>query len=504
MQGNESRNGVPTLDLSPEKLNEHLHAAIDIAVRYNNGMDSEKLFKSNSVSEVKALFNEPLPQSGTDIPALLKRVEQDVFNHSTLNLSPRFFAYVMSGGNHAALIGDYLSTMLNQGAGKWHLGAAAAEMELCVIRWIAEFIGYPSDTGGVLVSGGSAANLTCLKVARDFKAPFDIKMKGIRGGPQLTMYVSTEGHSCLEKSADMLGIGKEFLRKIPVNDDFTVNLELLEKKIIEDKAAGLIPICLIGNGGTVNTGAVDPLDRIADIAAKHNLWFHIDGAYGAPAAGTTIARGMFKGIERADSVATDAHKWFYVQFEAGVAFVRDHSALKNSFSVIPDYLRSNDASSDRYDVAEYNFQLSRNFKALKVWMTFKAYGSDKLRSAIEGNIKTMNHLAGLVDATDDFELLAPSPLSIVCFRYRTTDERFRDDDRYLSELNKKILVQAEMDGRVFLSGTLIKGKQALRACSVNHRTQKKHVEYLLGVLREIGERAHAALQAEKKSGAVHK
>lgn len=486
-----------SLDYTQEEFEKHLHDAIHVIGRLYDGLERKKVFQSNSVAEVKSLFDEPLPDSPTDIGTLLQRVEDEVYKHGTLSISPNFYAYVLSGGNHAALIGDMLGMAINQNTGKWHLGASAAEIELCVVRWIAEFTGFPVDTAGVIVSGGSSANLTCLKAARDFKAPFDIRTKGIRGGPQMTMYVSTEGHSCLDKSADMTGIGREFLRKIPVKDDFTIDLGLLEQKILDDKAAGLLPICVIGNGGTVNTGAVDPLDALADLAARHNLWFHIDGAYGGPAAGTALAGGMFKGLERADSIATDAHKWFYVQFEAGVALVRNRKALQSAFSVIPDYLRSNDVETGRYDVTEYNFQLSRNFKALKVWMTFKAYGTDALRTAIQNNIRTMQYLASLVDSANDFERLAPAPLSIVCFRYRTEEKQFRDDDEYLSLLNKNILVEAERDGRVFITGTILRGKHVLRACSVNHRTESRHVEYLLMVMREIGKRCHAALQEEK-------
>ena len=486
------------LDIPLEELREHLYDAADMVIRLYSDLEKKKVFLGESPAEVKALFDESLPRSGTDINHLLRRVEREVVTNSTLGISPHFYAYVQSGGNHVGILAELISAALNQNTGKWHLGSAAAELELRVVRWVAEFIGFPSDTSGVLVSGGSAASLTCLKAARDSQASFDVRKQGVRSGAPLTLYVSTEGHSCLDKASDMLGIGTNHLRRIPVRDDFTIDLDLLEQRIMQDKEAGNVPFCVIGNGGTVNTGAIDPLNDLADICERHGLWFHVDAAYGGPAAATLLAHDLFKGIERAHSVATDAHKWFYVPFEAGVAFVRSSETLRNSFSVLPDYLRSDTDHIGRHDSTEYNFQLSRNFKALKIWMTFKAYGSDRLRRSIENNIEAVHHLAEQIDASADFERLAPAPLSIVCFRYRTDDLRFHGDDEYLSLLNRRILAEIERDGRVFLTGTILNGRNVLRACSVNHRTQTEHTGFLLKVLREIGSRVHRELQNAKK------
>lgn len=485
-----------SLDFQSEQLRELLYQASDIVVRLYSNIGNKRIFHEKSPLEVRALFNEPLPRKPQDVRSLLERVERDIFGTATLNISPHFLAYVMGGANHVGVLAELLSAALNQNCTKWHIAASAAEIEHQVIRWIAEFIDYPSDAGGVLVSGGSVANLTCLAVARKVQAPFDVAKDGVRAGPPLTMYVSEEGHSCLDKSLDLLGLGKNQLRKIPVKDDFTINVEKLEEQILEDKSAGYYPICIIGNGGTVNTGAVDPLDILADICSKYNLWFHVDAAYGGPAAGTAIASGLFKGIERADSVALDPHKWFYVPFEAGCALVKSPQYLRDTFSILPDYLRSDVDKSERLDFMEYSFQLSRNFKALKVWMTFQAYGAEMLRAAIQEDITTMRYLAGLIDQLDDFERLAPVPLSAVCFRYRTDDMQYHHDEEYLSSLNKKLLDVVEKDGRVFITGTMTRGKTALRACSVNHRTRPRNVEYLLSVLRELGSSIHMSLQKQ--------
>ncbi len=482
------------LDFQPEQLREMLYHASDIVVKLYSDADNKKIFHGKSPSEVRELFDEPLPREPGEILDLLNRVEKDVLGAATLNMNPRFLAYVMAGPNHVSLLAELLSAALNQNCAKWHLSASASEIERQVIRWIAQFIDYSQDAGGVLVSGGSSANMTCLAVARRIKAPFDVAAEGLKAGPPLTVYVSEEGHSCLDKSLDLLGLGKNQLRKIPVKEDFTIDVEKLEDRILMDKSEGFYPLCVIGNGGTVNTGAVDPLDLLADVCLKYDLWFHVDAAYGGPAAATTLARHLFKGIDRADSIALDPHKWLYVPFETGCVLVRNRHHLRDTFSILPDYLRLDLDKSERFDFMEYSFQLSRNFKALKVWMTFKTYGAETLRASIEENIKTMRHLANLIDQSPDFERLSPVPLSAVCFRYRTGDLRHHGQEKYISLLNKKLLESVEKDGRTFITGTLIQGKTALRACCVNHRTRPGDVEYLLGILRELGSNIQGSLQ----------
>lgn len=455
-------------------------------VRLYSDLESKKVYEARPPAEVHAMFDEPLPRAPGNVRALLETIERDVFGAAMLNISPNFLAYVTGGASQVGILGDMLGAALNQNCTLWHIAASAAAIEQQAIRWIAEFIGYPSDTGGVFTSGGSVANLTCLAAARRAKAPFDVANAGMNGGPPLTMYTSAQGHSCLDKSLDMLGLGKAQLRKIPVREDLTVDVHALENQVIADRSAGFHPICVIGNAGTVNTGAVDPLHALADVCARHDLWFHVDGAYGGPAAATDIAGELFRGIERADSVVLDPHKWLYVPFEAGCALVKDARALRDTYSLIPEYLRSVADESGRIDFMEYSMQLSRGFRALKVWMTFKAYGADTLRAAIEDKIETMRHLARLVDESDDFERLAPVPLSAVCFRYVPSDGPQRHDQEYVNTLNKRLLDAVEKDGRVYVAGTMLQGKTALRACSITHRTEKRHVEYLLAVLRELG------------------
>jgi glutamate/tyrosine decarboxylase-like PLP-dependent enzyme len=286
----------------------------------------------------------------------------------------------------------------------------------------------------------------------------------------------------------LLGMGRNHLRKIAVRADFTIDLDALEKQVIEDRRNGFQPICVVGNAGTTNTGSVDPLDALADFCRVQQLWFHVDAAYGGPAALTKAAERLFRGLDRADSVAVNPHKWLYVPAEAGCVLVREPKALRHTFQVVADYLRkeSDVEANGPLDFKDYGPQLHRNFRALKVWMTFKAYGAKKLRAAIESNIETMRYLADRIDRAQDFVRLAPVTLSVVCFQYRTPDIAVHGNQEYLDKLNEQLLEALEQDGRVFLSGTKIDGKKALRTCSVNHRLRREHIDFLLHVIREIG------------------
>jgi glutamate/tyrosine decarboxylase-like PLP-dependent enzyme len=476
------------LDCDLEVFQDDLRKASELVVRLYGRLHQARITPAKTRTEIASLFDESLPEESQPMASILGEVEDKIFANSTLYLSPRFLGYINSGGNQAAVLGELLASAVNQICAMWHFSPAASEVERRVIRWIAQFIGYPSEAGGCLLSGGSAGNLVGLAVARKQKAHFDAASLGMRGGPPLTVYVSQEGHASIDKSMVLLGMGRNQLRKIPVRDDFTIELEALENQITEDRKNGYRPICAVGNAGTTNTGAVDPLDALAELCRKHDLWFHVDAAYGGPAAGTKAAGKFFRGLDRADSVVVNPHKWLYVPAEAACILVREPRALRHTFQVVADYLReANDATADApLDFKDYSPQLHRSFRALKVWMTFKAYGATKLRAAIESNIGVMRYLADRIDESQDFVRLAPVPLSVVCFQYRTPDISVHGDQKYLDELNNQLLEVLEKDGRVFLSGTKIRGKRALRACSVNHRLRREDVDFLLKVIREVG------------------
>jgi glutamate/tyrosine decarboxylase-like PLP-dependent enzyme len=421
---------------------------------------------------------------------ILRAVEHNIFANSTLCSNPRFFGYINGSGNQAAVVGELLAAAINQICAKWHFSPAAAEVERRVIRWIAEFIGYSPDAGGCLLTGASAGNLAGLALARTQKASFDADSLGMRSGPPLTVYVSQEGHASLEKCMALLGMGRRQLRRIGVHADFTIDLAALERQIAADRASGHHPICVVGTAGTTNTGAIDPLDALAGLCRAQGLWFHVDAAYGGPAARTDAAGALFRGLDEADSVVVNPHKWLFVPVEASCILVRRAGALKDTFRISADYLNAEgDASGDgSLDFKDHGPQLSRSFRALKVWMTFKAYGALRLRAAIDSNIEIMRYLADRIDEAPDFVRLAPVPLSVVCFQYRPPDIARPADQDDLDRLNGRLLDALERDGRVFLSGTKIHGRTALRACSVNHRLRRSDVDFLLDVIREVATR----------------
>src|SRR6266852_5295264 len=293
--------------------------------------------------------------------AILREVENHIFSNSTLYLTPRFLGYINTGGNQATVLAELLAAAVNQVPAKWHFSPAATEVERRVIRWIAQFIGYAPEAGGCLLSGGSTGNLVGLAVARKQKAPFDADSLGMRGGLPVTVYVSQEGHASLEKSIVLLGMGRNQLRKIAVLDDFTIDMEALEKQVTEDRKSGYHPICVVGNAGTTNTGAVDPLDALAEFCRTQALWFHVDAAHGGPAAGTKAAGKFFQGLEKADSVVVNPHKWLYVPAEAACILVREPRALRHTFLVVADYLREeSELGADApLDFKDYSTQLHR-------------------------------------------------------------------------------------------------------------------------------------------------
>jgi glutamate/tyrosine decarboxylase-like PLP-dependent enzyme len=479
--------GRCSLDSEPATFRSDLMKASELVARMHEALPRASVTPNRSRAEIRALFDEPLPEEPQTMDAVLEEFEENIVPNATLSSSPRFFGYINGSGNQVAVIAELLAAAINQIPARWHFSPSASEVERRVVQWLAQFVGYAPDAGGCLLSGGSAGNLAGLATARAQKAPWDANSVGMKGGPDLTVYVSTEGHASLEKSMALLGMGRRHLRRIAVGDDFTIDVDALDRQIRTDRLDGAYPICVVGNAGTTNTGAVDPLSALADVCRAHDVWFHADAAYGGPAAGTDSAKTLFDGLDRADSVIVNPHKWLYVPVEAACILVQRPDALRRTFHIDADYLREDvgGRADERFDFKDYGPQLSRSFRALKVWMTFKIYGARRLRSAIEQNITVMRHLANRIDASTDFVRLAPVPLSVVCFQYRSTDTSRHGDPSYLDGLNERILRALEGDGRVFLSGTTINGKTALRACSVNHRVRQEDADALLEVIRDV-------------------
>lgn len=475
-----------SLDFNDETFKLLLDKSSALVLEQFNAMDTRKAYHHHTQAEVEAWFDEALPQSGADPLQVLEEVREKVLNTATFNLGPNMYAYVMAGGTQMSIIAEKLATTINQNVGKWHLGPAVNEIEKRVVQWGAAMMGYRQNAGGVLVSGGSAANLAGLTIARNvFFEQTGIRKQGLFGQKPMTVYASTEVHGCFDKSMELLGIGSDNLRKIKTNPDFTINLEALEVRIKQDISNGFQPFCIVGSAGTVNTGAIDDLQALAEISGKYGLWFHVDGAYGALAAGLDSIKDQYKGLEYADSVAVDFHKWLYQSFEAGCVLVNDWNVLKKTYFKKADYLDTAlEEDDNRLNFNEHYFQLSRNAKALKIWMSFKVYGAVRIKEMIRKDIDLARYLSDRIEQADDFELKARSPLAISCFRYTGT----LTSETAITALNQKLIHALERDGRVFMTGTRLHDAFVLRACLINHRKQQHTVDYLLDVIRDVAKK----------------
>ena len=469
------------LDFTPDELTSHIQKAGEVIRELYEERLGRHVFPGKTPEEIQSIFNESLPENGMDVQDLLAKVQRDVIGSATMNVGPHYYGYITGGGNQVAILAEMISASLNQNNLKWHSSPVSTELEMLVIKWVSQFIGYSDQAAGAILDGGSTANLNCLAVARKNMAPDNLSAEGMYGLKPMTIYVSEEGHSSFDKAVDALGIGLNNLRKIPVDDQFKIRTDLLKEQIKKDRESGLNPICVIGIAGTTNSGAVDDLQKLAEIAKEEAMCYHVDAAYGGPAAKLPTVKHLFAGLEHADSVVVNPHKWLYVPFEAACILVKEPENLRRTFSLIPDYLQSNKDEGGRTDLMEYQLPLTKSFKSLKVWMTIKAFGAKRLRTTIQSDIDHAKYLQSLIEKSDDFEMLAPVPLSIACFRYTQPGL----DEKRLDELNQKLAHAIEQDGRIFLTATKVRGRTALRTCFINPRTTKKDVGWIPEVIRDL-------------------
>jgi len=483
-----------TLDKSLPEFEELIHKTVQLVLNRYKNIETADAYSKYTPLQVREWFNEPLPQEGMDMDALFAEIKEKILDTATLNIGPKFYAYVVSGGNQVSILAEFIAAALNQNVAKWHLAPAMSEIEMRVIQWTSKLLGFSNTAGGVLVSGGSAANLTGLTVARNTVfEKHQIRKKGLFAMKPLTIYASEETHSCIDKSVELLGIGTDHYRKIPVNKNYEINTIKLTEAIENDIKNGFQPFCLVGSIGTVNTGATDAINELADIAKKYNLWFHIDGAYGGLVASLDWLKNKVKGIDRADSLAVDFHKWLYQPFEAGCLLVKNWDTLKDAYFKSASYLTSDVNSDGRKDFTEHHFQLSRNAKALKVWMSIKAYGINKIKRAIQNDIDIARFTAKKITEYPDFELCTPSNMSIACFRYVGSVRNVNANPEKIDKLNQLLIPALEKDGRIFFTGTKLKNRPVLRACFINHRLKPEHALNMLQIIREVGQEVEKSL-----------
>jgi len=398
-----------------------------------------------------------------------------------------FLAYVSGAGTVPGAIVDLLASGLNANVGGWVLSPAATEIELQLVRWLASRFGLPAEAGGQFVGGGSLANLSALKLARDHALP-GVRADGVGGGAPPTVYCSSEAHFTIDRAADVLGLGESAVRKVAVDQGLAMRVDDLVRRIEADLAAGARPVAIAANAGSTGTGAIDPLEQIADVAASYGLWLHVDAAYGGAVVLSDELRPLLRGIERADSITFDAHKWLYAPLLSAVVLVRDGSVLNRSFSAHASYVEQDREVSDRgIDLGFEGLQLSRSFTALRVWVGLLAHGRAAYARRIEHDVALTRWLAAQVEGLRDLQLACPPSLSICCFRYVPAGV---EDEGYLDRLNTRVMTELQLDGRVFPSNALVHGRTAIRSCIVSFRTEAEHLQRLLELTREIGARVH--------------
>jgi glutamate/tyrosine decarboxylase-like PLP-dependent enzyme len=485
------------LDIPPDDFRRMASEAVELVARYYEQIRELRVYPDTSAREISELLDAHLPEAGADFIRLLATFNDVILPMSRHNGHPRFFGYIASPGTPATAIADLLTSALNATVTSWRSATVAAQLERVTIDWIKQIIGYDSRAEGLFVSGGSMANFAALAVARRIKSQADVAAQGAHTlNRAMRIYMSEEGHLSITKAAGLLGIGTANVRLVGVDSRLRIDVDDLIEKIEEDLNAGHQPFCVVASAGTVGTGAFDPLGEIADAAGRYDLWMHVDASYGGFAALAQSRKQLFEKIAEADSIALDPHKWLYLPLDCGCVLYRDPAAARATFSHDAEYTRVIAREEDeQFAFWDYGPELSRRFRALKVWVMLCHVGTRALGEAIERNIDCAKYFEKLIEASEDFEMLAPVELSIFCFRYAPVRikkeleqagvERAEEINRRLDALNERIMVELQRDGSSYLSNARVRGRFALRGCVINYRTTERDMEILLDDARRI-------------------
>lgn len=477
------------IELSSEQFRRLGHQLVDHIAEFLESLPRRSVTPHELPSVVRAqLPTRSVPEVGTEPGALLNEAVQLLFEHSLFNGHPRFWGYISSSAAPIGALADLLAATVNPNVGGWGPAPIATEIEAQTVRWIAELIGYTSDCGGLLVSGGNMANFVGILAARKAQAQWDVRKQGLRpsGTGRLRLYASEETHTWIQKGADLFGFGTDAISWIPTDERLRVDLKALRSRIRTDRQNGDVPFVVVGTAGSVSTGVIDPLPELAAICREEGLWFHVDGAYGGLAAMLSNAPRDLQGLREADSVAVDPHKWLYAPLEAGCVIVRHAKQLRDTFSYHPVYYRL-DEEEPAINYHEYGLQNSRGFRALKVWLALRQVGRAGYQRMIGDDIALAHELAERVQAHPELELCTQN-LSITTFRYvpKGLQMGAEASEAYLNELNSTLLLQLQESGEAYLSNAIVRGKFLLRACIVNFRTSLADVSALPGLVTRIG------------------
>jgi aromatic-L-amino-acid decarboxylase len=497
-QAKERATRSSSLDITSDEMRLLSAQATALVTEYFARVPDLPVFPETEARSLDRLLPQELPNEGVSIERVIEDC-RTIIDASRHNGHPRFFGYVASPSTPVGAYADLIASALNQNVTAWRSAPAATTIERTVVRWLARLVGYREEGGGLLTSGGSMANLIALLVAHRAHSYVDVSHAGLwnAGAPQ-TVYASDQVHHSIPKAADVLGLGRDQVRVVKRDERLRLDVRDLRERLESDQRGGLCrPFCVVASAGTVNTGAVDPLLEIARVAQEYGLWFHVDGAYGALASLDQSKRALFEGMEQADSLSLDAHKWLYAPIDCGCLLFSDPARARAAFtSAEADYIKVHEEAEDEaFAFWDYGIELSRRFRALKVWMMLRYYGTRRISAAISEDNALAAYLAERVAGVEDFELLAPTELSICCFRYvppglrdklASASEEERDSlDAELNRVNASLMHRVQRGGRAYLSNaTLPRGIYALRACITNFRTTRDDIDKTLDILRE--------------------
>jgi glutamate/tyrosine decarboxylase-like PLP-dependent enzyme len=477
------------LALSPDEFRRLGRQLVDQLADCLEAMPHGRVRPAGGRTEIRRALDldADLPEQGTDAGPLLERATRLLFENSLFNGHPRFMGYLTSSPAPIGMLGELLSAALNSNVRTPVLSPAATEVEEQTVRWLAQFIGYPADAGGILVSGGGMANLVCLHAARVAATGSDVREGGIAASTRrLRVYATHETHVWLQKAVDVLGLGAGAIRWIPTGDGFRMDVSALRDQLAADRDAGDVPIAVVAAAGTVSTGAVDPLGEIAATCRELGVWFHVDGAYGAFAAAVPGAPEDLRMLGEADSLVVDPHKWLYAPIEAGCVLVRDARRLRDAFASDAPYYQSDPAT---LEYGHLGVQNTRGFRALKIWLALQHVGAAGYRRMIGDDIQLSRDMAAAIERERELELLSQG-LSIVTFRFVPPSLRGRDAE--LDSLNRQILDRVQQGGEAFLSHAVLNGRFVLRACIVNFHTERKDIDAVVETVVRLGREASAS------------